>query len=267
MSCPDCTTGGMLPGEPTGQVNADGSYLASGPASTAGSSSRAIVLLSDAFGLPLKNTKILADTFAQRLACDVWVPDLFAGKPLLGVDQLNLPDRAGIKMSAWDWVKFLFAVLPSIPTFIRNRPSVVDVRIHAFIQELKDTRGYGKLGAVGYCFGGAASARLSVTGYVDCVVVAHPGMFPLDLLKTIEVPSSWVCAEDDFSFGPPKQQAAEAILAARKGRPGAVEYEFVQYKGTAHGFAARPNLSLPEVKEAYEKSVEQTVNWFTKHLI
>lgn len=36
---------------------------------------------------------------------------------------------------------------------------------------------------------------------------------------------------DDFSFGPPKQLAAEAILAARKDRPDAVEYEFVQYKG------------------------------------
>lgn len=77
MSCPDCTKGGVLPGEPTGHMNDDNSYLA--PAPTGGSSSRAIVLLSDAFGLPLKNTKILADNFAQRLACDVWVPDLFAG--------------------------------------------------------------------------------------------------------------------------------------------------------------------------------------------
>lgn len=159
-----------------------------------------------------------------------------------------------------------------------------------------------------------------MTNYVDCVVIAHPGGFPLDLLKTFKVgvhvinnnklnpttgfpEGSLVLGLrrrfakihfatiishlriDDMSFGPAKQQEAEALLAARTGQPDAVEYEFVQYKGeeawscagnyksmvlfvlgTAHGFATRPNLNLPEVKEGYEKSIEQTVNWFTKHL-
>jgi hypothetical protein len=36
--------------------------------------------------------------------------------------------------------------------------------------------------------------------------------------------------------------------------------------GTAHGFAARPNLNVPEVKLAYEEAFEQTVEWFTKTL-
>lgn len=37
-------------------------------------------------------------------------------------------------------------------------------------------------------------------------------------------------------------------------------------KGTVHGFAARPNTQLPEIKEAFEKSLQQTVTWFKKHL-
>jgi len=37
-------------------------------------------------------------------------------------------------------------------------------------------------------------------------------------------------------------------------------------KGTAHGFAARPNLSIPEVKEGYEGAFEQTVEWLDKKL-
>ena len=36
--------------------------------------------------------------------------------------------------------------------------------------------------------------------------------------------------------------------------------------GTAHGFAARPNLEVPEVKEGYEKAFQQTVDWFKKTL-
>lgn len=41
--------------------------------------SRAIVVLTDIFGLPLQNCKIIADALSARVGCDVWVPDLFNG--------------------------------------------------------------------------------------------------------------------------------------------------------------------------------------------
>ena len=44
----------------------------------------AIVLLTDIYGLPLGNCKLMADRFAQELGCDVWVPDLFDGTSRLG---------------------------------------------------------------------------------------------------------------------------------------------------------------------------------------
>jgi hypothetical protein len=75
MSCPDCFRGSVLLGEPTGNF-VDGTYLATHPERT---SERAIILLTDIFGLPLKNPKILADSPATHLKCDVWIPDQFAG--------------------------------------------------------------------------------------------------------------------------------------------------------------------------------------------
>lgn len=36
--------------------------------------------------------------------------------------------------------------------------------------------------------------------------------------------------------------------------------------GTAHGFAARPNLALPDIVEAYHKALQQTVAWFARTL-
>ena len=36
--------------------------------------------------------------------------------------------------------------------------------------------------------------------------------------------------------------------------------------GTAHGFAVRPNLEVPEVKVGYEGGLEQTIAWFKKTL-
>ena len=81
MSCPDCLTGGFLPGEPTGSISTQAAYLAPAPADLTESSKRAICLLTDAFGLDLKNCKIMADNLAKELHCDVWVPDYFAGNP------------------------------------------------------------------------------------------------------------------------------------------------------------------------------------------
>jgi carboxymethylenebutenolidase len=86
MSCPDCTTGGLLHGEPTGVISTEGAYFAQAPARPAEElgnmdSTRAILLLTDAFGLPHKNSKVIADNLAIQLKCDVWVPDYFAGEP------------------------------------------------------------------------------------------------------------------------------------------------------------------------------------------
>ena len=42
-----------------------------------------VIFLSDAFGLELVNSKLIADKIAKVLACDVWVPDLFDGRIIL----------------------------------------------------------------------------------------------------------------------------------------------------------------------------------------
>ena len=64
--CEHCTTGSILPGEPKG-VLINGAYFAAGhdPAQ----SKKAILLLTDIFGLPVKNCKILADHFAEKVGC------------------------------------------------------------------------------------------------------------------------------------------------------------------------------------------------------
>lgn len=80
MSCPKCVEGFFLPGEPEGSINTEfmGAYHSPGPASSK-TTSHTIILLSDGFGLPMKNCKILADNLSKRLECDVWVPDYFNG--------------------------------------------------------------------------------------------------------------------------------------------------------------------------------------------
>ena len=90
MSCDHCYQGYILEGEPQGEFF-DGAYLSpalkrksseesdSSDEDAGGGPSCAIVLLTDIFGLALKNPKIIADELAARVGCDVWVPDLFDG--------------------------------------------------------------------------------------------------------------------------------------------------------------------------------------------
>jgi dienelactone hydrolase len=80
MSCENCYKGFVLPGEPKGtMVGPD--YFTAAP-SDATQRSKAIVLLTDIFGLALSNPRIVADNLAEQTGVDVWVPDFFKGASL-----------------------------------------------------------------------------------------------------------------------------------------------------------------------------------------
>ncbi|KAF5369494.1 hypothetical protein D9758_002662 [Tetrapyrgos nigripes] len=256
MSCPDCFKGAVLDGEPTGSIDSStGAYFAAGPE---GNTSRAVLLFTDIFGLGLKNPRILADNLAKHLECDVWVPDFFLGKAPVSPGYMKMPERPGQKISK---LRFIWSILPRLPGLIRQRPSVVDLR---FIEKLKSEKKYTRLGAVGYCFGGSMCVRFGGSGLLDSIVICHPGNFSQKDLDAISIPCSWACAEEDFTFSPETRANTEKCLKARQGKVNFVDYEFKDYKGTVHGFAARPNLEIPEVKEGFEQAFEQTVNWFDK---
>lgn len=88
-----------------------------------------------------------------------------------------------------------------------------------------------------------------------------------------------------MSFGTQLRSSAEASLKRKKDEGKGAEYEFRDYKGnipvvhgyttiilisphvgTTHGFAARPNLGIPEIKKAFGDAVDQGVAWFEKTL-
>ncbi|KAH8832182.1 dienelactone hydrolase endo-1-3,1,4-beta-D-glucanase [Flagelloscypha sp. PMI_526] len=268
MSCPDCVKGELLVGEPRGIIQNDASYFSCAPKPTVNETkTKAIVLLTDIFGLQIPNPKLIADHLANQLNMDVYVPDMFDGRYMLKFGALKMPDRAGIKTTWLDWCKMFLVIIPAIPSIIANRPSVMDNRVKAFIQKIKAEKGYTKIGGVGYCLGGSAVIRLSQPGIMDAVVCAHPGG-SFDASQVCS-PITFICAQDDSSFPEKNRLKFEANLAARKGKGEMgheVDYEFEVYEGTAHGFAMRPVLAYPDVAKAFEGSKKQTIQWFSKML-
>ncbi|KAL1664643.1 hypothetical protein GGF50DRAFT_127038 [Schizophyllum commune] len=117
-----------------------------------------------------------------------------------------------------------------------------------------------------YCWGGSMLYHIAQTHAIESAVIVHPGGYKDEQLRAIRMPVSWALAEDCDYIKQKQIDNAEAIFAARKGKENFVEYEFKVYPGTAHGFAARPNLALPAIKEGFERAFEQAVNWFKKTL-
>lgn len=266
MSCPDCYKGFVLPGEPQGSMVGPNYFTpARGDSSQP---TKAIVLLTDIFGLPLPNPKIVADHLAEHVGVDVWVPDFFDGKPPFDVKDLepHMPDRAGVKLKWTAIGLFVIKALLSAPKIVANRPTVVDLRVHEFINKIKVEKGYERIGAVGYCFGGGIAGRIGSTDLVNTIVIAHPSGLKPAQIRAIKVPTSWLLAEDDMGFKSKDVKSAQSMFREREGRPDHVDYEFKIWNGTAHGFAVRPNLEVPEVKAGYEGGLDQTVAWFKKTL-
>jgi hypothetical protein len=79
--CINCVSGDVLPGEPRGSLARIGpfdTYVAQPAERAPNSEGVAIVYFVDAFGLQLKNNKILPDMIADGTGLPVYVPDVRA---------------------------------------------------------------------------------------------------------------------------------------------------------------------------------------------
>ncbi|KAG8862733.1 hypothetical protein FRB96_000743 [Tulasnella sp. 330] len=273
--CPDCVKGRRLPGDPTGevvQVDHLSTYFRSASASSETAKpteKKAIVLLYDIFGFQLDNIKIVADELSKNLGIDVFAPDYFLGKPPMTFEEFGphlLSSRPGQVRTWSETFSFVWTLIKNSPSLLSLvtslRPAVINPRIEEFLKGLR-AQGYTRIGVVGYCIGGIAAFHIATTDLATSCVIAHPGPVATEAAKGFKVPSSWVMAEEDHYFPPTKRNEVEAILRAKE--PG-LTCEFVDHPGTCHGFAIRPDVTLPDQKAAFENSLDQISAWFGKTL-
>ncbi|KAG8805216.1 hypothetical protein FRC17_005674 [Serendipita sp. 399] len=231
--CKNCTSGYILPGEPKGSLlnestEKDACYFSPAPnnvfspalevptsvPATASESQRstgeklAVILLTDIFGLQLKNPKIIADNFSKRLNCDVYVPDLFevawidecgnSGRYALSEAELApyIPDVPKTHYSMIDNIKRIMIIVRNLPRLWATRPAVGVARAETFIKKLKEKNGYAKIGVVGYCYGGGVCLQLATKPkLVDVIVACHPGPVWINDLRTVGIPLAVLCSE------------------------------------------------------------------------
>jgi len=134
--------------------------------------------------------------------------------------------------------------------------------IDAAIAWLKEVRGVGKVGSVGYCLGGGLSlaAAIRPTSNVDAVHVYYGGgMPPNEQIATIRVPVLASYGADDA--GIPKEDVdrlRDTLTSA------GVPNDVTLYEGAPHSFFndTRPSYREGAAMDSWLKSI----NWFGKYL-
>lgn len=158
----------------------------------------------------------------------------------------------------------------------RNSRAVREPEIFACARELR-ARGYQKLGAAGYCFGGWAVLRLAAKEHetahggegklVDCIVCAHPSWVTKEDIEGVgNVPVQVLAPEVDGYFSDElKAFAFQKLVLERKGKEG-VHVEWLHFPGQEHGCLTKGSEKVEGERAAMVRGKNAAVGWFTQWL-
>lgn len=206
---------------------------------------KAILLLTDIFGISLINSKLLADSFAEN-GLLTFVPDLFDGDAAppdaLTGGKFDLGAWLG-KHSAAEGYKNVEKVLPGLKA-----------------KGIKDFAG------VGYCYGVKLVFLATFNGHIKVAAGNHPSFIqiPEDLEKfaATGVPILLNTCEIDSMFPISTQAKADEIFKDS----GVKLYKRNYYPGCTHGFTVRGDLSDPKVKHGNESAFKECYEWIATKL-
>jgi len=250
--CDACFQGVRHEGEPEGKYETIGGvacYVATPKDDYA--KDKAVLFLTDVFGIELVNNRLLTDDFARNGFKTVCV-DLFAGSPM---PEAAITGGLGVPgFSKEEWMK-------------KNDPSLTLHYVEKVIAALK-AEGVTKFGTTGYCYGARAAFDLAFKGLTHVTVVAHPSriQYPADLKKYVDeakAPLLINSCEVDRVFPAEAQAQADEILGGGKFAPG---YKRTYWDGCTHGYAVRGDMSDPKVKAGKEGAFKESVEFFKQYL-
>ncbi|TRM64789.1 dienelactone hydrolase [Schizophyllum amplum] len=246
--CKDCVRGVRWDGTPAGKIekiNGVDCYVATPESDYP--KDKVLLFLTDIFGVPLVNSQLVADDFANN-GFKVVMPDYLNGDP---VPADGLSPTNNFDLMAW---------------FGNHTNEQTRAPLDKVIAGLKE-QGVTTFGATGYCLGGRYVFDLAFDNVIKAGVVAHPSLLemPADGEKYAKtsVPLLVESCETDPQFQAEKQASLDEILGGGKFAPG---YKRVYWEGCTHGFAVRGDQSNPKVKEGKEGAFKDTVEWMQKYL-
>jgi carboxymethylenebutenolidase len=198
----------------------------------------AIIVIQEWWGLDAQ-TKSIADRFAQE-GYLAFAPDLYHG------ELAQLGDGATATTLVQKYSPNAYLDLQSLFDALKVHPDC-----------------NGKIGSVGFCFGGRMSLTLSLSRPLDAVCTFYGGGMQtiFDQLRTnLKAPVLGLFGDADVSIPAGTVEEFKKLLAEV-----GVEHEVITYPNSGHAFFrdSDPNVYIPEAsKDAWER----VKKFFAKHL-
>ncbi|KAI1358176.1 dienelactone hydrolase [Xylaria arbuscula] len=206
---------------------------------TGSPSDKAVLYLTDVYGIQLLENRLLADSFG-RAGYFVVAPDLFNGTP----STVDLNDMTPAQKEV-----FLAAATPED----------TDNLIAVGLDYLQTVKNISRIATTGYCFGGRFAFRWLAEGTgVSVGFAAHPSNLQNEEIVAITNPVAIAHADADGANPAARQAEINALLLNST----TVEYTVSLYGGNSHGFGVRANISDPRQKFGKEQAFFQAVRFF-----
>jgi len=258
-----CVTGHLHEGTPAGVVEKIGDLDVYVSKPEGGSKAKTILFISDIFGWDTPNARLLADEYAKA-GFYVYVPDFFKGDNI-SHDMLNTiaprePQNRSTLQVAADNTKTMATFGPWAA---RQREAVVKPLIEEFVKYLRTEPLTGKIGAVGFCWGGRYALVLAGDGTVDAAVANHPSMASDADFLGITKPTQINVGTNDIFLPNETVEKVKKELSEKKAD---IPFEINVFEDAVHGFAVRGDISNPKEKENKDAAANATIRWFNKYL-
>lgn len=145
---------------------------------------------------------------------------------------------------------------------IRHREGISKPLIDSFINAVRSIPGTGKVGALGFCWGGRY-AILAAHGEVDAAYACHPSLVavPGDF-EAVSKPLSLAVGDQDSLLDKDTVGKIQDLMAKKTSLP----HELRIYEDQVHGFALRSDWSSEKDRKAMDETEKQGIEWFNKYL-
>ena len=207
--------------------------------------------------------RLLADNYAKAgFYC--YVPDLHQGKsvPLSFLTTIEPPLKTRETITKEQKEEAGAEIGRVLMPWLGEHPhEKTKSLIESFIAAVRKDPGTGKLGAIGFCWGGKYSI-LAAHSDVDAAYACHPSLVAVpDDLEGVTKPLSLAVGEKDSLLDVPTvEKMREALVKT------GVPHEVIIYEDQVHGFALRSDWSDEKDKKAMDDAEKQGIAWFEKYL-
>ncbi|KAK7606867.1 dienelactone hydrolase [Phyllosticta paracitricarpa] len=274
-----CVAGEIHTGTPAGRVekvHGLDCYIAEPPAGT--SPKGVIIVLPDVFGWASPNSRILADSYAEKGPFKVYLPEVQAGKsfPIDLLASIHAMEATGLAAAVSRAYHMARVAAYWMPFAYANTEDAVRARLYPFIGALRQEHADLAFGIAGFCWGGfwafklahdRAEDRVDVNGaklpLVDAAFAAHPSLMKIpDDIEAIQKPTSVAAAAIDARYPKEDVDRTREILERKMQLDAGQKHEVVWYPGCHHGWAVRGNPEDPKEGEAGIRAELQAMEWF-----